>query len=173
MSGTVLKQTITFMDDAAKSLHPRVKCSMNDPNPSRSRRTSIYIGVAVLAFILCTVTAKVGYEATRPVVIKPLSAIPPEWNVPAGKKIGELSEYYVEYKLVGKLPGKPNDQFHLVVHGPDPTPYMRIVYGDELQKGGRIGLAVPKRKAKYSAALRGYDFKGNGPRYSNTLTFTY
>jgi hypothetical protein len=79
----------------------------------------------------------------------------------------------VEYKLVGKLPGNPNDEFHLVVHGPDPTPYMRTLRGDELQKGGFIGLAVPKRGARYTASLRGYDSKGNGPRYSNVLAFTH
>lgn len=146
---------------------------MNNSTSNTAPRKWILIGAVALPLILCGVAAKVGYEMTRPVAIRPLSTIPPEWNVPAGKRIEDLSEYFVEYKLVGKLPGKPNDQFHLVVHGPDPTPYMRIVYGDELQKGGRIGLAVPKRRAKYTAALRGYDFKGNGPRYSNVLTFSY
>jgi hypothetical protein len=146
---------------------------MSSSSPSSSRRKWFLLAAVSILFAFILVAAKVGFEMTRPVSIQPLSRIPPEWNVPAGKKIDELSEYFVEYKLVGKLPGKPNDQFHLVVHGPDPTPYMRIVYGDELQKGGRIGLAVPKRRAKYTAALRGYDFKGNGPRYSNVLTFTY
>lgn len=147
---------------------------MDNPNPSPSRRQWLFLAVAAgLLLTVAIVAAKVGFEMTRPVEIQPLSVIPPVWNVPAGKKLEDLSEYFVEYKLVGKLPGKPNDQFHLVVHGPDPVPYMRIVYGDDLQKGGRIGLAVPKRRAHYTAALRGYDFKGNGPRYSNVLTFTY
>lgn len=146
---------------------------MNNPNAFASGNKRIFIGAAVLVLTVGTVTAKVGYEATRPITIQPLSTIPREWNLPAGKKIEDLPEFHVEYKLVGKLPGKPNDQFHLVVHGPDPTPYMRIVYGDELEKGGQITLAVPKRRAKYTAALRGYDFKGNGPRYSNVLTFTF
>jgi hypothetical protein len=146
---------------------------MSSSSPPSSRRKWYLLAAFGILLAAILVAAKVGFEMTRPVSIQPLSTIPPEWNVPAGKKIDELSEYFVEYKLVGKLPGKPNDQFHLVVHGPDPVPYMRIVHGDELQKGGRIGLAVPKRRAKYTAALRGYDFKGNGPRYSNVLTFTY
>jgi hypothetical protein len=146
---------------------------MSNLNSSPSRRKWFYIAGAAIAIIFAGVAAKVGYEMTRPVSIQPLSAMPAEWNLPPGKKIEDLSEFFVEYKLIGKLPGKPGDQFHLVVHGPDPTPYMRILYADELQKGGIIGLAVPKRRAKYTAALRGYDFKGNGPRYSNTLTFTF
>jgi hypothetical protein len=134
----------------------------------------VIAGTVVLVLLAgAAIAGKIGYEKSRPVVIAPLSAIPAKWNVPPGKKIEDLSEYFVEYKLVGTLPGKPSDQFHLVVHGPDPTPYMRIVYGDELQKGGIIGLAVRKRGANYTAALRGYDFNGNGPRYSNILHFKY
>jgi hypothetical protein len=158
-----------------RSLNPLSGIEHMDSVKSPSKRSQWFIlgAIALLVLVVIILGAKAGFEMTRPVSIQPLSTIPPEWNVPAGKKIDELSEYFVEYKLVGKLPGKPNDQFHLVVHGPDPTPYMRIVYGDDLQKGGRIGLAVPKRRATYRASLRGYDFKGNGPRYSNVLTFTY
>ncbi|WP_425613646.1 hypothetical protein NA78x_003481 [Anatilimnocola sp. NA78] len=140
--------------------------------PSR-RRVWIIATVAMVVLMVGLIAGKIGFEATRPVSIQPLSAIPAKWNVPVGKKIEDLSEYFVEYKLVGQLPGKPNDQFHLVVHGPEATPYMRILYGDDLEKGGIVGLAVRKRGVKYTAALRGYNYQGNGPRYSNTLTFTY
>jgi hypothetical protein len=146
---------------------------MNNPAPQVSRRRWFLVGGLVIALVLVAVASKVVFEKTRPVSISPLSAIPAKWNLSPGKKMEDLSEFYVEYKLTGTLPGKPTDEFYLVVHGPDAVPYMRILRGDDLQKGGFVGLAVRKNGATYRAALRGYDFKGNGPRYSNTLTFKF
>ena len=148
--------------------------SAGPPSPRKRRSLLVPIAVAIVVLgALAAVGGKVAFEKTRPIAIAPLKTMPATWNVKPGTKIEDLSEYWVEYKLVGELQGKPGDQFHLVVQGPEPTPYMRILYGDELQKGGIIGLAVRKNGATYTAAVRGYDSEGNGPRYSNTLQFKF
>lgn len=148
----------------------------NNPVPRAGRRIWLLIGgVAVVAVLaLAAAGLKMSFEANRPVTIRPLSAIPAEWKLPPGTKFEDLTEYFVEYKLTGELPGKPNDQYYLVVEsGPDSTPYMRTLNGDDLKKGGSIGLAVAKRGVKYTVSLRGFGPQGNGPRYSNVLTFTF
>lgn len=132
--------------------------------PKLSSRSIILLSLGLI-LVLGLGLWQVYFEMSRPIAIAPAP-------LPAGKKMSDMSEYFVAYKLTGKLPIKPHEQLHLFVYGKDPTPYMRVIYGDELQKGGVIGLAV-RKGGSYTAMVQAADFKGRGQRYSNKLRFSY
>jgi hypothetical protein len=134
------------------------------PAPKFSPRV-IIVAALCLIVVIGLGLWQVYFEMSRPIVIAPAP-------LPAGKKMSDMREYFVQYKLVGSLPIKPNEQLHLFVYGKGPTPYMRIIYGDDLKKGSVIGLAV-RKGGSYTAMVQAADFKGRGRRYSNKLRFSY
>lgn len=78
------------------------------------------------------------------------------------------SEIWIDYKLVGKLPGGPNEQFVVVAHGSDNFPFLRIVSARDIASGGKIGLAVPKGE-RFRVSIR---VSEKGASVSNTLYVT-
>jgi len=121
------------------------------------------LGTLVLAGLIVLV-----FQLTReyPVVIRPAFE-------DQEAKMGSNEEYWVAYQIEGDFEPDPNKKYQLVVWGPKPFPYMRIVYGKQLKEGGIVGLAVFKEGWDYSAALREPDPHGEGSRISNYLEFNW
>lgn len=124
------------------------------PPKATSRRTFLIFAGAT-AFVVIALIAW-WVLGSKPVQIT-LTEDPPN-----------ASEIWIDYKLVGELPGGPNEQFIVVAHGADNFPFQRMISAKDINAGGKIGLAVPKGE-RFRVSVR---VSEKGAAVSNTLYVT-
>lgn len=129
--------------------------------------------IGALAMMAVLVAVVVGWSlmGSKPIELTLSTSPPPGNDVPPGMEevFKPIDQFFVNYRLVGKLPGNQNDDFFVVVEQPGSGPYTRMLKAAEVTRGGTLGLAVKKGNIDYVVVVR-KSFRGElSGTYSNRL----